>query len=389
MVVRTKLGKAPAPVSVLGVAAALLAVFFGGRMTTMVRFALPASRSIGSMLRGGRMRTRCTQLRCQSDASRGATLLLASETDPASENMVRSLLVHEDFQWVEHGPGKWFASALKEKPVYLWKREMGFRQMDHVDTHWEEKEGRIDDVVFLSLHKAESGKPSLTVHPIGNPRRDVEARGGASGQLVPPSPRLNSMRIALHETMGEDSHAEGLADYDVTFEATHHGPFLKTPSLFAEIGSSEAQWSQDAPGRCWASALWTELSRPSTASDKVSALVIGGNHYMSQVNAVADRHPEVLVGHMLPSYVLQDAPADEIRHTVQEAVEKTAEAMSKDAKGMVVFVFKKKLKSTERRAVLDVLKSYGGKCPGGDQPLEVVTSTTDFSSSVEAMLGKA
>ena len=32
-------------------------------------------------------------------------------------------------------------------------------------------------------------------------------------------------------------------EYDITLEATHHGPLLDSPTLYLEIGSDEERWS--------------------------------------------------------------------------------------------------------------------------------------------------
>ena len=37
--------------------------------------------------------------------------------------------------------------------------------------------------------------------------------------------------------------------FDVCFEATHHGPLLKTPTLFLEIGSTELEWENKTPAK--------------------------------------------------------------------------------------------------------------------------------------------
>ena len=46
----------------------------------------------------------------------------------------------------------------------------------------------------------------------------------------------------------------------VSLEATHHGPWVSAPSLFAEIGSCEAQWGRDDAADLWADILADELN---------------------------------------------------------------------------------------------------------------------------------
>src|SRR2546430_10643716 len=59
---------------------------------------------------------------------------------------------------------------------------------DHLDRDLESSfNERVDLVIYLSKHRSESGRPSLTVHPIGNP--GVAEFGGQPETLVPSAPR--------------------------------------------------------------------------------------------------------------------------------------------------------------------------------------------------------
>src|SRR5256885_7133751 len=59
---------------------------------------------------------------------------------------------------------------------------------DHLDRDLETSfNERVDLVVYLSKHRSESGRPSLTVHPIGNP--GPAEFGGQPETLVPSAPR--------------------------------------------------------------------------------------------------------------------------------------------------------------------------------------------------------
>ncbi|MDD1748219.1 MAG: D-aminoacyl-tRNA deacylase, partial [Methanomassiliicoccales archaeon] len=89
-------------------------------------------------------------------------------------------------------------------------------------------------MVFLSRHKAASGIPTLTAHPIGNfSKADF---GGRPGTLVRSSPDM--MTSTLRELQ---RNAAGLG-FGVSFEVTHHGPYLEAPTMYIEIGSSEENW---------------------------------------------------------------------------------------------------------------------------------------------------
>jgi D-aminoacyl-tRNA deacylase len=88
--------------------------------------------------------------------------------------------------------------------------------------------------VFLSRHRAESGIPSLTVHTTGN-FTDEEYLGGRPREIgwINPDLQKNYM-IAL------DKRRDQLEGYQITIDATHHGPTsLRKPVLFVELGSTE------------------------------------------------------------------------------------------------------------------------------------------------------
>lgn len=106
------------------------------------------------------------------------TLLVASILDKASMNMARSMIrtieAWEPCSILEN-PTMDGLSIWKSQNSYLWIQERPLLQLDHVNKLFEEKFSdligtiQIDNVVFLSKHKAASGIAALTVHPIGIP----------------------------------------------------------------------------------------------------------------------------------------------------------------------------------------------------------------------------
>ena len=155
----------------------------------------------------------------------------------------------------------------------------------------------IRDVWFLSKHAAASGTPSLTVHPIGNPG---EAKfGGRPGKLVPAAARdMGALlrRIAHHAATAKLPH-------QVSYEATHHGPFLSSPTLFVEIGS-DAQWYGDvASGRVVAAAILDVLAGEGRSSGPV-LIGLGGGHYAPRAGDVA-KAGEADFGHLIPTHALE------------------------------------------------------------------------------------
>ncbi len=117
---------------------------------------------------------------------------------------------------------------------------------------------KISDIVFLSKHAAASGTLSLTVHPVGIPwivPEDVEnlcKSGGLPGRCAPPSPHIGS----LYRAIIAETKERGLdAMFQVTLEATHHGPYDPVPVCFVEIGSTENEWINPHAGSNWSECL--------------------------------------------------------------------------------------------------------------------------------------
>lgn len=160
-------------------------------------------------------------------------------------------------------------------------------------------------VVFLSRHKAASGQPSLSVHPIGN-FADAPY-GGREGTVVPSHP---GWMAGLYGALVEREPA----GFEVTYEATHHGPFLEAPTLFYELGSTEEQWEDEQAAGVLAAALLE--AEPVEAP---AVLWVGGGHYCPQVNDLV-REGALAPGHIIPGWACDKQVTDE---TLLQAVEAT------------------------------------------------------------------
>ena len=173
---------------------------------------------------------------------------------------------------------------------------------DHVDREAEAALGsRPEVVVFLSKHRSESRTPSLTVHPIGN--LGVAEYGGRPGTVVPAA--SHAMTQALRAIRRE---AAGL-EYTVSFEATHHGPFLEAPTFFIEAGSTEREWRDVRAAEALMRALLSVRPRPAPV-----AIGVGGGHYVPRISDVALAR-EVAFGHMVSGHALSaltDAMVDHL-----------------------------------------------------------------------------
>ena len=208
--------------------------------------------------------------------------MVCSLKDVASINIAEAMRAAVD--WTEAGEFKG-RPVLRRGDLWMVSIDGLHIHAEGIDAEVEKTVGqRVDEVVFLSKHRAASGRPSLTVHPIGN--WNGAEFGGRERTLTPAAPDL--MTSLLRRVKEE---AEGLP-HEVVFEVTHHGPLLSRPTLFMEIGSDEQAWED----REAAAALARSLLNV-TVDRNPAAIGIGGGHYAPRFSEVALSH-HVSFGHM-------------------------------------------------------------------------------------------
>ncbi|MHB8605971.1 MAG: D-aminoacyl-tRNA deacylase [Thermoplasmatota archaeon] len=173
---------------------------------------------------------------------------------------------------------------------------------EHVDERLAAQAGPLEAILFASRHRAESGSPALTVHPIGN-LGDAADVGGEPGRLAPAAPRfasriLRGLRAGLRAASPRRSHR-------ATFEATHHGPLVATPAGFVEIGTSEADWRDASLGGIVARAIAEATASAAGPSEADAPVVValGGSHYAPRASDLA-LSGKADVGHIVPGYQL-------------------------------------------------------------------------------------
>jgi D-aminoacyl-tRNA deacylase len=148
----------------------------------------------------------------------------------------------------------------------------------------------IDYYVVASRHWAKSGKPSLTVHPPGNFGKAMY--GGRPRELQ--RTVAKPMRDVFLELISDPP--KGFA---VSLEATHHSPTqFETPMFFAEVGSRETQWRDEAVGRYLAEAIVNGIK---AEGDAPVAIGFGGGHYCPTFTVMEE---ETAFGHMAAKYAI-------------------------------------------------------------------------------------
>ncbi|MEF8843527.1 MAG: D-aminoacyl-tRNA deacylase [Haloarculaceae archaeon] len=152
---------------------------------------------------------------------------------------------------------------------------------------------RPDLLVFASRHAGDTGA-LLTAHTTGN--FGPADYGGEPNALARAAPNALAR---IHEAF--ERHApEG---YDVGMECTHHGPTeVGAPSLFAELGSGEAQWADPAGAEAVARAV---LDLRGIDPDRERQVVgFGGGHYVRRFERVVEE-TDWAVGHVAADWGLE------------------------------------------------------------------------------------
>lgn len=216
------------------------------------------------------------------------TLIVTSEVDKASMNILDHLLKTgrwKKFGEFEENPASQYGNRL----LVTIRDEFLFRN----DLDLEVKEALGIDfgtMIFASRHKSESRLRTLTVHPLGN--YDKADFGGHKGTLVPTTPDTMTLALRLLK------HRSAGLGIPVSFEVTHHGPYVSTPAFNIEIGSDENAWAQKPLAKAIASVI------VSVEEEKLPVVIgIGGGHYAPRLTDVALER-RVSFGHMVPSYAL-------------------------------------------------------------------------------------
>ena len=209
--------------------------------------------------------------------------------------------------------------------------------------------------------------------------------GGIPGRSPPPSPRLASLYRRLTSMTASSTLS---SEFSVSLEGTHHGPWLTTPSLFAEIGSVPAHWERRDVADLWAEVLFVELGlggdevadavgvHPGSywwhechgedgkgeSGPAVVLVCVGGGHYAPRHgDAIRGGGSRVLLGHILPSYTMDLAgEASEWQACVREAVEATRRAFVPASPEVVCYVDKKAFKAEQRGLLIDFIENQLG-----------------------------
>jgi len=170
-----------------------------------------------------------------------------------------------------------------------------------------------DFIIFASKHQSGKKVKTLTVHAPGNWK---QADFGGQDKVV-----CNTRAVVLKRFFQElNKQAECLKDeYLVCLEATHHGPFVKKPCLFIEVGSSKEEWGDLRACKVVAQTIFGCVNDFKESKRYQVGVGVGGPHYCPNFNQI-QLSDKFAISHIIADYAL---PID--KKMIEEAIEKTKE----------------------------------------------------------------
>lgn len=267
--------------------------------------------------------------------------IICSAPDLASQNIKTHLMEFREWKPLEFPEKSGFLAAWESSDGKFRLVEIGELHVfqDGLDKKLEAAGLPASLIIFASKHRSKEEINSLTVHCTGNSSEEARL-GGHPKELAVSSPTaMKSILMEMKRLAGEKC-----LKYDVTLEVTHHGPTeLSTPSLYAEIGSTEKQWKDPDAGEVAAKAiLAVSLNRVPVA------IGFGGGHYaMRQTGLLLETG--ISFGHNFPKHQLEFVDEALIR----QAVDKSGAEFA--------YFDRKSMKSEDRNRISGILDKLGLK----------------------------
>jgi len=216
--------------------------------------------------------------------------IITSTKDPASNTMINYLLDNEEFEITNKGiignqnnhnntnTDFKVLGSLKHLNTALVITNQDLIDINNLDGITPKE----NMVIFLSKHASKSKTPTLTSHSTGN-FSDIVLLGGKPKEIGNTFPSFQKVYMKkIYEKRQE------LFGYDLTIEATHHGPTsLVNPILFIEIGSSEIQWVDKTTASIVCKSVLEsikDIEKCIKNNNITIGIGIGGNHYPQKYN---------------------------------------------------------------------------------------------------------
>lgn len=255
-------------------------------------------------------------------------LIIASKKDPAGINITTNL--------------SQFISNSENIKFHLIEEDIIYEEFLNL-----ERINEFDFIIFASKHSSSSNNPkkTLSIHAPGNWNSSSPKLGGKSEKISPTSALFQKQ---CFETLNKIKAEHSLNNFEITLEATHHGPLINKPCIFIEIGSTIEEWKNKKAGFVLAKTILETIKNFKENPYNEIAIGIGGPHYCPNFNKL-QLNSNYAISHIIPSYVL---PVSE--QMILQAIEKTDEEID-----LVLIDWKGIPNSEERQRIINILnKNY-------------------------------
>jgi len=251
-------------------------------------------------------------------------VIVASKKDDAGMNIVEELKKSDNL------------------PIYLTEKEIIYAE--NIDKEIE-KNHEADFIIFASKHESKQKRKSLSVHAPGNWKK--AEMGGKEGKVCKTSAFfLKHLFKILNQEVEEQEEIK--KNYQVTLEATHHGPYIEKPCCFIEIGSSKKEWKDKKAGRIISETIKRAINSfnfKEAEKNYIPAIGIGGPHYCPNFNKI-QLNSKYALSHIIPQYAFPIT-----KKMLKESIEKTQEQVE------TIVMDWKGLKSEQRKETIKLLNS--------------------------------
>lgn len=236
-------------------------------------------------------------------------VILTTKQNICGQNIREALLENWDF--------KETSESFDGTPIFQYQyvrliySERDVLESDHCDSL------NADMLIIGSRHKSVANKPSLLTHITGNLGKD-NSHGGNPFELS-----YGSTRAIRESYLGLMKEREklNLEDFDVTVEATHHGPTaMKTPLIFVEVGSTEKEYNNKQAVLA-VSNIIMKICLNQKEEEIIPSICFGGGHYATRFNELMEITP-VAIGHILPKYQKENLTVKIVEQMIDKIIEK-------------------------------------------------------------------
>ena len=210
--------------------------------------------------------------------------------------------------------------------------ELGFLKVKEslLDINIDSYSNDFDSICFLSKHAAKSENNSITMHAIGNFGKALF--GGIDNKLVSPEATLLS---SLYRVASKKTTVTNIGGYELSMEATHHGPYSSKKCVFYELGSTQTNWSDSEAAKAlseiFIEALYKDRNYPSFFG-------IGSSHYCKGFESFLNEYD---FAGSCPEYALADLKEEQLLFLSQYVAK---------------FIFHPNVKKSEKKRIITLLE---------------------------------